>query len=265
MTGAIKAGHTQQQSVTDGGWRVPRCPLGLVPLLIGLILWIDVGSTSAQTELSQGEFELLQRVLEPRVDRERLGCAYTQHSYDEEGGFTSERFDPLIDDANPWYLVEIDGNAPTIEQLDSYKPTARERHPAILDFGLIDFESLKHAAREGQTSNYSFKINPDYSSVMNESLEGSLTVNLFREELTNITIKSSQPFTVNEITKIEDFEQLMDFEYGDSFLGPMLSTLTMRLHGQTMGEKFNGKIDLVFEDFECRTEISHEDVRRLVP
>ena len=119
-----------------------------------------------------------QRVLEPRVDRERLGCAYTQHSYDEEGGFTSERFDPHIDDANPWYLIEINGNAPTIEQLDSYKPTARERHPAILDFGLIDFESLKHAAREGQTSNYSFKINPDYSSVMNESLEGSLTVQL---------------------------------------------------------------------------------------
>lgn len=207
------------------------------------------GIASART-ISQAELELLERVLASQTDPERLGCSYTLHSNDEQRGAVSERFDPYFENENPWSLIQIDGAQPTVDQLDSYQPIARERHPAILQFDLIDRSTLESLSVVANRANYKFRIRPEYSQALSANTEGTMVVNLFTEELSEIRIVAPEPFRINGLTKIERFDQFMRFNY-EPLVGPVMELLVVRIGGRTMGEKFESSINLEFDDFDC--------------
>ena len=172
------------------------------------------------------------------------------HSFDERRGTISERFDPYFEGENPWSLIQIDGAQPTVEQLDSYRPIERERHPAILQFELIDPTTLQGLSLVGNKANYKFRTRHEFSATMNMQVEGTMAVDLFAEEISEMRIAAPKPFRINDLTKIEQFDQLMRFKY-EPLVGPVLSLLVVRLSGQTMGEKFDGSLSFEFEDFDC--------------
>lgn len=178
-------------------------------------------------------------------------CAYTQVTAVEEVGSLQERYDPSFGVGVEWKLQQVNGQKPSDQQLDEYEPTPHKRHPAVLNFDFIDFESVQLLDKFETKSVFSFKVLPHSSSRLEERVTHQLTIDTDTELLVEMRSSALESFRMFPWMRVLEYTSSSSFRFEEQTNNVVLEQFKFKLKVQSGKDTVQHEYTKNFSDFDC--------------
>jgi hypothetical protein len=194
-------------------------------------------------------------------------CAYTRVRSDSDS-LKIERYDPA-DAGAPWTLLNLDGRAPSPNDLRRYAQRADNRsdrqHPLAFDpRDMVRPGSWELHSENGAERTYHFKLAPfeELTERLADKALGTLVVDKKNGRLLQIRIENVEPTYVAPLVRITSYAQELRFDHDPKLGKDVLVKRVTHLRGRAAGMK-QLKDDRVvrYEDYVCR-ESGYGDIAR---
>ena len=200
--------------------------------------------------LSEEDRGLIDRARAKAGSSQHEICAYTFSSSDGKTT-TRVRFDPSRG-ANPWRLLERDGEKPDGSEAEEYEAPSQARmsHPANVDVSSLDSDDLHVLRRDPDTVVFGFSPRDEKGDLIHKKVSGELTVRREDAVLTS-TLISGENFRRAVVMKMREFRIRTALDYDPEVGAVVMQAMDMTMDGKIPLRSIQMDMHLEFGDFDC--------------
>lgn len=147
-----------------------------------------------------------------------------------------ENFDPRRRGTDKWVLVEMDGNPPTENELESYREKQAHRlgagsAPNVKD--QLDYDSCELISDDGTQAVWRFRLLPGgFDDNSAEHMAATFTFHRPTGTIQRVELASIETFSPTFVVKIEDARTLLEYSLPEGSTPSLLQTISVRIRGR---------------------------------
>lgn len=229
-------------------------------LLVWLLFWLNIAGFG-QDEINERDLvELVDKVIGERFT-EVLSlslCAFTQQTTITDVGNVRERFDPSFGLGLEWQLLMVNGQDPTDQQLNDYKPRSRKRHPALLNFDFIDINSVQLMSQSPSKLQFTFKVLPGESTGLNQHVVNHLTIDRLTERLIELKSYAPEPFHIEPWMHVTEYKSVSTFRFEEQTNSSVLEQVSFKLNVNSAKQMLEQEFTKYYSNFDCSKQGDNE-------
>ncbi len=178
-------------------------------------------------------------------------CAYTQLTTITDVGSILDRFDPSWGLGMEWQLLMVNGQDPTDQQFNEYKPKPSKRHPALLNFQFIDTDSMQLVSQSSSTLKFAFNVLPGASKGLNQHVVNHLTVDRFKQQLIELRSFAPEPFQIESWMHVNEYTNVSTFRFEEQTNSSVLEQVTFKLSVSSGERSLEREVTKSYSNFDC--------------